>query len=131
MKSPRDRRIYTLLLLVTIALGLASRHYGASFPPFVVAYAGDTLWACAAFFTIAIVMNQTRTLFVGLLALGVSCFVEFSQLYHASWLNSVRATTVGALLLGNGFLWSDIACYAAGVVLAGIVDLIVRAIRVP
>jgi hypothetical protein len=44
----------------------------------------------------------------------LSAAVETSQLYHAPWIDGIRATLPGALLLGSGFLWSDIACYAVG-----------------
>ncbi|MFM8818855.1 MAG: DUF2809 domain-containing protein, partial [Phycisphaerales bacterium] len=37
------------------------------------------------------------------------------QLHHAPWIDGIRATRLGALVLGSGFLWSDIACYAVGV----------------
>jgi len=49
-----------------------------------------------------------------------------SQLYHAPWLDAVRATRPGALALGQGFLWSDLACYAAGVGAAALIDLSMR-----
>ncbi|HKS05688.1 MAG TPA: DUF2809 domain-containing protein [Gemmatimonadaceae bacterium] len=126
MSSPRDRRVYALLVVITVALGFASRKYGASLPPIVAAYAGDTLWAMAAFFTLAIFMERMSTTVVGVLALALSYFVEFSQLYRASWLVDVRATKIGAMFLGTGFLWSDIACYTAGVILACIVDYAAR-----
>ena len=49
-------------------------------------------------------------------ALGVAD--EFTQLYRAPWANQVRATALGRLLFGAGFLWSDILCYAIGSLLA-------------
>ena len=49
---------------------------------------------------------------------------EFSQLYRAPWIDAVRATRLGALVLGQGFLWSDLWCYAAGVTLAAGIDWI-------
>ena len=48
--------------------------------------------------------------------------VEVSQLYQAPWINALRATRIGALALGQGFLWSDVVCYALGVTLAVAVD---------
>jgi hypothetical protein len=115
-----------LLVLVTIALGFASRRYGASLPPFIAAYAGDTLWAAAAFFTLALFLERMNTIAIGVLALALAYFVEFSQLYRAGWILDIRATTVGAMFLGSGFLWSDIACYTAGVLLASVVDYATR-----
>jgi len=46
---------------------------------------------------------------------------EFSQLYHASWADAIRATTLGRLLFGAGFLWSDILCYAVGILMAFVI----------
>ena len=42
--------------------------------------------------------------------------VELSQLYHSPWIDQIRDTTVGGLILGYGFLWSDIVCYGVGIV---------------
>ena len=55
-------------------------------------------------------------------ALSFSYLIEVSQLYHAPWIDSIRATTLGGLVLGFGFLWSDIACYTVGVTLGFWVD---------
>ena len=41
--AQRPRLLTASLLLLTIALGLASRHYAAALPHFVAAYAGDAL----------------------------------------------------------------------------------------
>jgi hypothetical protein len=35
---------------------------------------------------------------------------------------AVRETRLGALALGQGFLWSDIACYAVGIAVAAVID---------
>jgi hypothetical protein len=45
----------------------------------------------------------------------LSLMVEISQLYHASWIDSIRQTTIGDLTLGFGFLWSELACDAVGI----------------
>jgi hypothetical protein len=44
----------------------------------------------------------------------LSVLVEVSQLYKAPWIDSIRRTTIGGLVLGHGFVWSDLACYAVG-----------------
>jgi hypothetical protein len=103
------------LLALTIVLGLSSRRFGFALPGFVATYAGDTLWALALFLFLGLILPGVTTGWVAALALVVSLFVELSQLYHASWIDSVRQTTIGGLILGFGFLWSDLACYAAGV----------------
>lgn len=50
----RRRRVnYAAFLLAVILLGLASRAYSPPLPPFIRAYAGDALWALAAYLTVA------------------------------------------------------------------------------
>ena len=91
-------------------------------PGFVAAYAGDTLWATAAFLGVGLVLPGASTKQVAALAMTVSVAVEVSQLYHAPWIDAVRRTTVGGLALGSGFVWSDLACYAVGVGLGILVE---------
>ena len=81
----------------------------------MAAYAGDTLWALVAFLGIGLLLPRASTWRVAALAMSFSVMIEVSQLYHAPWIDSIRGTTLGALVLGHGFLWSDLACYAVGV----------------
>jgi len=120
---PRPRWLTAALLLLTIALGLASRRYADTLPSFIAAYAGDALWAAMVFWIAALLFPRTRTRTLAAIALGLSFAVELSQLYQAPWINEIRATRLGALALGHGFLWSDLLCYAAGVALASVADL--------
>ncbi|SHN30816.1 Protein of unknown function [Mucilaginibacter sp. OK098] len=41
--------------------------------------------------------------------------IEFSQLYQATWINSIRHTVIGGLILGETFVWGDLLCYTVGV----------------
>ena len=77
----------------------------------------------------AIARPRARTVHVAAIALGIAVAVEVSQLYHAPWIDAIRGTTAGALVLGFGFLWSDLVCYVVGVALAGTLDLAVRGRR--
>jgi hypothetical protein len=44
--------------------------------------------------------------------------VEVSQLYHRPWLDDLRATSFGHLVLGSGFDPRDFLCYLLGVAVA-------------
>ncbi len=48
-------------------------------------------------------------------ALAFAFVIEFAQLYQAPWINAIRATTLGHLVLGTGFQWWDLLAYAVGV----------------
>ena len=93
-------------------------------PGFIAAYAGDTFWAFAAFLGIGLILPRASTRTVAMLAMAFSVAVELGQLYHARWIDSIRQTTLGGLILGFGFLWSDLVCYTLGVGLGVLIEII-------
>lgn len=112
----RNRWTYAAAIAGVIIAGLASRsRLAPCLPAFVAAYAGDTLWALTVFLCLGFVFRGLRPWLVALAALIISFSVEASQFYQADWINAIRSTHVGALLLGAGFKWSDLLCYTAGV----------------
>jgi len=62
---------------------------------------------------------------VALLTIAISFSVEFSQVYQAQWLDTIRGTRVGALFLGVGFKWSDLPCYTVGCLMGVAGDVLV------
>jgi len=124
---PRSPRLlYLLSALAVLVLGLGSRRFGASLPSFVAAYAGDTLWALMVFLGLGCVAPQVPLARRACIALACAWAVEGSQLYHAPWIDGLRRTRLGGLVLGFGFLWSDLVCYSVGVGLGALGE---RAIR--
>ena len=117
MRGPRKRRLLAWLVLIALAtfLGLGSRRHAENLPGFVASYAGDTLWALVAFLGVGLLLPRASTWRIAALAMSFSVLIEVSQLYHAPWIDSIRRTTLGGLVFGQGFLWSDLACYVAGV----------------
>ena len=49
------------------------------------------------------------------IATGFSFVMELSQLYHSPWIDSLRQTRLGGLILGSDFLWIDLVRYSVGV----------------
>jgi len=115
-----------LLLVGTVASGLASRRYPALFPAFIARYAGDVLWASMVFWLLALLRPHGDRKTLAAIAFAIAVAVEISQRYHVPWLDALRATRLGALALGQGFLRSDIVCYLVGVVLAAVIDRVLR-----
>lgn len=118
----RSIPVYRALALSTIVAGLASRSYQTSLPTFVGRYAGDTLWAAMVFWLLALVWRRGHTTRIAAVSLAVAFAIEVSQVFHATWIDSIRASRVGSLVLGSGFLWSDLGCYAIGVTIAAGID---------
>jgi Protein of unknown function (DUF2809) len=111
--NSRSRPIYALLAAVVIVLGLASRIRVA--PHFVHEYVGDVLYALMIFFGFGFLFPKIPTIKIAAFALGFCFVIEISQLYHAPWIDAVRNMRLGGLILGFGFLWSDLVCYFVGV----------------
>lgn len=114
------RRWITLAAMLVLLLGLASRWNAIPRPALFAEYAGDTLWAVLVFLLLAFVMPRRPALFLAGLALAIAFGVELLQLYHAPWLDALRNTLPGRLVLGQGFLYSDLVCYTIGIALAAI-----------
>ena len=120
----RSRGLVFSLLLATVALGLASRRFGEGLPSIIATFAGDTLWAAAVYWGLALVLMRKAALWTAVVALQVSFAIELSQLYSAPWIHGLRASRIGGLVLGQGFLWSDFLCYFLGIVIAATVDIL-------
>lgn len=115
MTRRRNRLHYAMLAGVVIVAGLASRSpLAESWPVFLSAYAGDTLWALMLFLGVGFLFPRMRTRTVASIVLALAYGVEFSQLCQAPWLEAFRCTLPGALTVGSGFLGSDFVCYTAG-----------------
>ena len=109
-----------LVALVVISAGLGSRSASAALPEFLSSYTGDTLWASLVFLLLALAMPGRRAPGLAAIAISIAFAVEFLQLYQAPWLNAIRDTLPGRLVLGQGFLFSDLLCYTLGIALTAI-----------
>jgi uncharacterized protein (DUF1810 family) len=121
-RHTRRRSLYAAWTAVVICAGLASRSDFVGLPPFLAKYAGDALWALMVFLGIALLVPTRSTATVAGLALAVSCAVEASQLYHAPWLDAIRRTTLGHLVLGDTFAWGDIGAYLVGITVGAVAE---------
>jgi hypothetical protein len=116
---PRWRSV--LAGAVTIPLGLLTRA-DIPLPAVIATYGGDTLYATLIFFLAALLWPGWTTWRLAAIALGFCYVIELSQLYQAPWLDALRGTLPGRLVLGSGFRWDDLLCYAVGVLLAATID---------
>jgi Protein of unknown function (DUF2809) len=119
----RSRWLLVPLMLGVVVLGLGSRHPAVPLPRFFSAYAGDALWTVMVYLCLLFLLPRVSVLRAAVAALGISFAVELSQLIHVPWLDALRAHRFGALLLGRGFLASDLLCYTVGTSLAAGLDL--------
>jgi hypothetical protein len=121
----RSRWIYAALVAVTIALGLGSR--AVALPWWLAKNAGDALYGTMMFWAIGWLVPAARTQRVAIAALAWCFAIELTQLYQAPWIDAIRATLPGRLVLGQGFHAFDLVCYVIGVGIAVGLELAARA----
>ena len=107
------RRWYAIGFIGVAALGLASRRYPGLFPAFLGKYPGDTLWALMVFCGLGF-LNGCSTARLAFYAPLISYADELSQLYQAPWINQIRGTSIGHLILGSTFSWLDMLASTVG-----------------
>ncbi len=114
----KTRITWFIIICITIVLGLASRHFKV-----VPLFVGDILWATMVYFMVRFLFINKPVSFIAIVSLLFSYAIEFSQLYHAPWIDAIRPSLFGRLVLGATFNWGDMICYAAGVGIGVLVDL--------
>ncbi len=120
----RNRIIYALIILIVVVLGISSRRYPEIYPVFISTYAGDTLWALMFFLLIGFIFPQMSPFKIAAITLLFSLCIELSQFYHAPWIDNIRQTQLGSLILGHRFVWSDLVCYSMGVAIGLVSEII-------
>jgi hypothetical protein len=115
MSDVRKRVRFGIAAFGVIVTSLASRKYPELFPSFLGKYPGDALWALMVFCIWGFAIPACSTGRLALYALLTSYTDEFTQLYQAPWINAIRGTAIGHLVLGSTFSWSDILSYTVGI----------------
>lgn len=118
----RSRLLVSLLALLVIALGLASRRGWLPFPAVLGNYPGDALWAWVVFLCVAWVRPSMMRWRLVALSLLIAFSIELLQLYQAPWIQALRANKLAYLVLGNGFDPLDLAAYVVGIGWGALVD---------
>ena len=118
----KNRLVYVTALIITMAAGLASRKYGEFLPQWIYDHFGDALWAGMIYFGVRAVCIHWGRAGAVLASVMFSFIIEFSQMIHVPWLNHLRSTVWGALILGQGFLVIDLIRYLIGILCVYIVD---------
>lgn len=113
---------YILAIIIIILLGLASRKYSDHLLSFIAENSGDMLWAMMVYFGFRFLLVNKNMLTAVILSFLFSYAIELSQLYQEVWINQIRGTTFGALILGKGFLAVDLIRYTAGIIIGTVLD---------
>ncbi len=121
-QARRSRLLWNCVIAAVIVFGLGTRSPAVPFSRLITGYVGDAAWGLAVFLGYGLLFPTLSTRKVAVFAAATSLGVELSQLYHTRWLDSVRSTTLGHLVLGSGFDPIDLICYGAGIGIGVLVE---------
>lgn len=132
MKRASAARIcYAAAAFAAMALGYASRALASGLPDFVPEQCGDALWAAMIYFGVRCLRVRKSPLAAFAASLAFCYAIEFSQLYRSDWIDGIRSTVPGSLVLGQGFLAADLLRYGAGIAAAWLADTAAARLRKP
>ena len=110
-----QRLCSSVLCLFAVAILLAYARFRSQLPDWWAANGGGipyvVFWMALAF---AIWPRRRLVNRITVLVLAGTCLIEFAQLWNPEPLASLRATRVGAGLLGTSFHWDDFPPYFLG-----------------
>lgn len=121
MNIERNRIVYFLLIVLTIAIGLFSR--SSIVQDYIHPNVGDGLYALLFFFGLGFIFHKNPSTIILLMSVSCCFLIEILQLYQADWIQEIRNHKIGALILGHGFLWSDLVSYTLGGLVGYILEL--------
>jgi len=109
-------RKHTLLaLLVVTPLGFIFKHYLGSFHNWFSNYGAGLLyeifWILVSFIFFPAPKAVRR---IPILVFAATCILEILQLWHPWFLEAIRASYLGKVLIGTSFIWWDFVYYAMG-----------------
>lgn len=112
------RLYYFILVIIIIILGLLSRELSNYLPKWI----GSILWGTMVFFIMGFILRDKTTQYTVIIAIAFSIGVEVAKLYHTPWMDAVRYTTIGGLILGHVFSWNNILLYITGIAIGVICE---------
>lgn len=108
---------YAAIILMTIILGLLSRKIS-----WIPAITGDSLYAVMMYYICRFCFISKPMRFSLWMAIGICFIIEFSQVLQYEWIVEIRKSLFGRLVLGQGFLVSDLIGYILGASIAFYID---------
>lgn len=126
MVRPRPLAISLLLMAITVVAGLAVRFTHLGLPFSLVKYGGSALWAVMIYWVCSTFLPSWPLTWDAAISGILGTAVEFLKLYDPPWLDAVRRTLPGIIILGRVFNWRDIATYWIAISLVAGLDLVLR-----
>lgn len=112
-RSLNARLALLVSLLAIVPLGYMVRFVGGG-QTWLNDYLGSVAYEVFWILLVLLLIPRASPQWTAIGAFLATCGLEFLQLWHPPWLQAMRSTLPGRLILGNTFVWSDFWSYLSG-----------------
>jgi Protein of unknown function (DUF2809) len=109
----RHRLLFLVNILAIVPLGYVIR-FSQILPQYISDAGGSTAYVLFWIFLVLLVHPRANVRLTVIFICLATCTIEFLQLYQPPWLQAIRATLPGRLVLGTTFSWLDFPPYFIG-----------------
>lgn len=116
MKSGMNKKrlVIILLLIVIIPVGFYTKYYSGPAHAWINNSMGGLVYEIFWCLVVAFFFPRSKAFKIALWVFGITCLLEFLQLWHTPLLEYIRSGFIGRTVLGNSFNWLDFPYYAVG-----------------
>jgi len=115
-KSPR--LLTSISLLIIIPLGFATKFYHGIYANWVNNSLGGVFYEIFWCLVIFLIFTRLSPFKIATIIFIVTSSLEFTQLWKAPFLETIRKNFIGRTLIGSSFTWTDFLYYLIGCILA-------------
>ena len=101
-------------ILVIVPLGLMMKFYRGPGQEWLNNSFGGVPYEIFWIFLVVLIWPQISAVWASVGVCLATCLLEILQLWQPPFLQAIRATLIGRLVLGNTFQWSDFSYYFIG-----------------
>jgi Protein of unknown function (DUF2809) len=112
-KSYSNRLIVLVNILAIVPLGYVIR-FSHILPEYFHDAGGSIAYQTVLILLVVLIHPRANRRQTAIWVCWLSCAIELLQLYQPPWLQAIRATFPGRLVLGTSFAWSDFPAYFGG-----------------
>ena len=106
---------HTIIILIVItAIGFYTKFYTGPGESWVNNSLGGVFYEIFWCMLIFLFFQNTKPFLISISVLIVTFSLEFLQLWHPRFLETLRSNFIGRTILGNSFNWSDFIYYIIG-----------------
>lgn len=111
------RRIVLYCAIALIPIGIASKFYQGPLKEWINDYFGDIIYEAFWIMIGVLIWPRASLAKIAAVVFIATCLIEVLQLWQPPFLQVMRASFIGKLLLGTTFVWWDFPHYLAGCML--------------